>query len=239
MSAVHTSATRCRKPIRFWWLHARARGIPWAAAALVLVALAAWAAAHALAHPDFTVVLADGTSQPSGAGPASGDHFEPDRRVPVVAGASLLAILLCSGGLAGADPDLEQSTPTRWPRWRAAHLLGILLAVGGLLAIAVIPAATTFGAAAMTRNVIGYLGLTAVSATLLGASLAWAPPLVYAAAVYLAAPRQATGAALWWAWPMQPGGWDASWICTALICLAGVAAFVRYGSGAMAGRDAT
>lgn len=193
--------------------------MPLTAVALVLVALAAWAAGYALAHPDT-----------SSLGVAT--YFQPDRRVPVIAAAPLLAVLLCSAGLAGADPDLEQVTPTQWWRWRAAHVAGILVIAGALLAIGVIPAATTFGAAAMVRNVIGYVGLTTLSTVILGASLAWTAPLVYAATVYLAAPRHATGAALWWAWPMQPGGWDASWWCAILLFVTGTATYTRYGSQA-------
>lgn len=216
MSTKHAVQARARLPLRLCWLHARARGIPSAAAALVLIAVAAWAASYVLAHPDL----------------AYPDTFQPDGRVPVIVGAALLAILLLSGGLAGHDRSLEQTTPTQWRRWRTAHVMGIAVVAGVLLAITVIPAATTFGAAAMVRNVIGYTGLTALSATVLGAPLAWAPPLVFTATVYLAAPSQATGAALWWAWPMQPRGWDASWICAGLIFLIGAAAYIRYGSGA-------
>lgn len=215
-------------PGRLCWLHSRARGIPLAAAGLVLIAVAAAAAAYALAHPDLP---------PSGAGdmpPApDGGSFQPDRRVPVVAAAPLLAVLLAGGGLSGADPDLERATPVRWWRWRAAHLAGIAVVVGAVLAIGVTHGSATFGAAAMARNVIGYVGCTALAATALGASLAWAPPFLYAATVYLAAPRNPTGAALWWAWPMSPGSWDGSWICAIVLFLVGTAVYVWRGCGAV------
>ncbi|PWJ51144.1 hypothetical protein SAMN06264364_12121 [Quadrisphaera granulorum] len=167
------------------WLHARARHVPEALVALVVVVLVgAWCADALSSSPRF------------------GGRFA---RPPVVVGAALAGALLVLATLAGADTSLERSAARTTARWRATHaVLAVALAVGALV-LAVLPDPWHFGAVAMARNTAGFAGIALASAALLPARAAWAPVFGYGTVVYLAAPKPTIDGAGWWAWPTVSG----------------------------------
>jgi hypothetical protein len=201
---------------RLLTLHLRSRGAPTFLAGVGVIALLAWAAGTWLA------------SRPYFDGPAA--------RVPVVALAPLLAALLLGPTLAGADEDLEHSTPLPWRAWRAGHLLVAVLVTAMALNVAGLRAPDTYGAHALMRNTLGCIGLVAGGVVLLGARLAWLPAFVYVCAVYAAAPRQTGVVVAAWAWPIQPSTITASWLTAATIFIVGAAGYVHAGSRAPAVR---
>ena len=52
---------------------------------------------------------------------------------------------------------------------------------------------------------------------------------IYVIVVYFAAPRTPDYGASWWAWPMQPGAPDSSWICATILVITGAVAYGRRG----------
>ncbi|MEO3930041.1 hypothetical protein ABGB07_40265 [Micromonosporaceae bacterium B7E4] len=194
---------------RLLLLHTRARGGPAFLLGVAVVALLAWIAGSWLA------------SRPYFDGPAA--------RIPVVALAPLLGVLLLAPTLGGADEELEHSTPLHWPGWRAGHLLLGVASIGAVLALTGLRAPGVFGAYALVRNTLGYAGLVAAAAVFLGARLAWLPAFGYACAVYAATPRQVGGFAGVWAWPLQPSSVTASWLTVAVVFVPGAAGYLHRG----------
>ncbi|NLU79888.1 hypothetical protein HCA58_16145 [Micromonospora sp. HNM0581] len=194
---------------RLLTLHLRSRGAPMFVAGVGVVTLLAWAAGTWIA------------SRPYFDGPAA--------RVPVVALAPLLAALLLGPTLAGADEDLDRSTPLPWRAWRAGHLLVAAFVTAMALSVAGLRAPDTYGAHALVRNALGCIGLVAGGAVLLGGRLAWLPAFGYVCAVYAAAPRQTSVVVAAWAWPIQPSTTTASWLTAATIFAAGTAGYVHGG----------
>ncbi|MEV0158337.1 hypothetical protein AB0H57_32285 [Micromonospora sp. NPDC050686] len=201
---------------RLLTLHLRSRGAPTFLVGVGVIALLAWAAGTWLA------------TRPYFDGPAA--------RVPVVALAPLLAALLLGPTLAGADEDLERSTPLPWRAWRAGHLLVAALITAMALSLAGLQAPDTYGAHALVRNALGCIGLVAGGAALLGVRLAWLPAFGYVCAVYAAAPRQTNAIVAAWAWPIQPSTTSASWLTAVTILALGAAAYLHRGSRASTGR---
>ncbi|MEV6811834.1 hypothetical protein [Micromonospora sp. NPDC051296] len=195
---------------RFLALHLTARGAPAFTTGLTTITALAWLAGSWLA------------SRPYFDGPAA--------RVPVVALAPLLAVLLLGPTLAGADPDLERSTPLPWRAWRAGHVLLAVLAIAAALSLTGLHSPHTFGAYPLVRNTLGCAGLVTGAAVLLGARLAWLPAFGYVCAVYAAAPRQAGIAVAMWAWPVQPSTATASWLVAVVLFVVGAAGYVHLGA---------
>lgn len=155
--------------------------------------------------------------------------WEPPSRVPVTAAAPLLAATLVSRALDSPDVDLDRTSPLPWPTVRAGHVLAWTAICVVLLGVTVTASPLTFGSSALVRNVLGYVGLTCLAAVALGARLAWLPGLVLGFTLYLAAPRTPSSFDRWWAWPMQDGGWDGSWVVAGGLFLAGLALYAHHG----------
>jgi hypothetical protein len=157
---------RARRRVLPWpllVLYMRARQLGWFALGLTVVALVGWWAAQALLYGD---VVPD-----------------PDRRVPVAAAAPLLAAVLASIGLGGADEELERTTAWRWREARAGRIVAAtLLAVLALASIGTWEPAK-YAAQVIVRNVLGCFGVVAFSTVIFGARLAWAPLFGYVATV--------------------------------------------------------
>lgn len=193
------------------WRHVRARWLDLVALAAVAVALVCgWAARWASAQEE--LVRADGSLV----------------RLPVVALGSVVVAVLLSVGLHGAEPELEASTPRLSAARRGAHAL--LAAVLGCAATAAaMPHVQEFGAAAMVRDVVGLLGLVLLATVLAPPALSWAPALGYGTLVFLAGPRGTAHGAPWWAWTLQAGGPDPSWLVAGALLGAGVVAYAVRG----------
>lgn len=191
-------------------LHLSARGAPMFVVGVSVITLLAWFGGTWLAGKPFF----DG----------------PAARIPVVALAPLLAALLLGPTLAGADENLERSTPLPWQVWRAGHVLLAALVIAGALSLTGLHAPTTFGAYALARNTLGCIGLVSGATVLLGARLAWLPAFLYVCAVYAGAPRQTGVIVAVWAWPIQPSVSAPSWVAAVTLFILGAAGYSVWGS---------
>ena len=190
---------------RACWLHVRARRIGWACLCLAALACLAWGAAQWL------------SSRPYLGGPQA--------RPPVTSLAPLIAAILASLTLHGADVELERSLPRLTTGWRAAHALAAVVLACSVLGLVATQHAQEFGSYALVRNSAGLLGMVLFAVTILPSNLSWAPAFTYSLLIYLAAPRTPSAGSQVWAWPMQPGPVGASWIVAAGLLAAGVAAY--------------
>jgi hypothetical protein len=204
VSATHAVATT--HPL---WLHLRSRRLQWIAPALpVLAGLTAWAASLLVAWP--------------GLGGASA-------RPPVAVGVPLIVAVLRAMTLAGDDVGLERSVPRLSARLRAVHAVIVVVVGSSLIAGAVLYQPEVFGAQAVVRNTIGLFGAVLLTSALLSVQLNWAPAFGYALVVYFSQPSNTAGGVEWWAWAMQPGGWDASWIVAVTLFATGLLAYALRG----------
>ena len=190
---------------RSCWLHIRARRIGWASLCLAALACLAWGAAQWLG------------SQPHLGGPQA--------RPPVTSLAPLIAALLASLTLNGADVELERSVPRLTAGWRIAHALAAVVIACWVLGLVATHHPQEFGSYALVRNTAGLLGMVLFAVTVLPPNLSWAPAFTYSLLIYLAAPRTTSAGSQVWAWPMQPGPLGASWIVAAGVLAAGVSAY--------------
>lgn len=169
-------------------LYARSRAVPRALAALVATAaLAVWGA-HALEA-----------------------YLDPDRRVPVVALAPLCASAVIGTSLYTASDELDRTAVRPWWTRRLVQLLALTSLAAALLPVAVLGQTHAFGPPVMIRNTLGFAGLAAAAATVLGARLSWLPAFAYVSAVYIGAAGASGPAAPLWAWPVEPGGQPGAW----------------------------
>lgn len=190
-------------------LHLRARRVGSVALGLLILTIASWWAADWL---------------------ASRTYFGGAVARPPVAGlAPLMAAVLVSLTLAGADIDLDRTTSRLTARYRTAHTVVAVTTVCTLMALAATDTPQTFGSYGLIRNSLGLIGMVLLAATVLPAALAWAPAFTYSFAIYLAAPRTPQAGSPWWAWSMQPGGLDPSWIVASALLAAGAAAYALRG----------
>ncbi|MFE5584115.1 hypothetical protein [Kitasatospora sp. NPDC056531] len=136
--------------MRWLILYARSRQVPTSAAAVALVALAAWA------------------FNQDGAGPM-------DLGIAVLVVTANVAA--ASVGLGGQDAALDRTAAIRWMPRRAAHVL-LAGAVAGAALLAVQAAGPRLAPAALVvRDSAGLVGLAALGAVLCGAQFAWTLPI--------------------------------------------------------------
>lgn len=166
-------------------LHARARGVPAALAGTVAVAV-------------LVVVLGDWLRE-------HGGFADRTPAVTVASLAALLAAVLPGAGLAGADDELERSTPLPWPWWRTGHLLAVAAATAAAFAAAGAASGALDGPGVLLRDVAGLLGLTALSAVVVGARAAWAPVTAYVLVTFLLGLGGGPGVVVW-GWAFEPAG---------------------------------
>lgn len=113
----------------------------------------------------------------------------------------------------------------RWPRLRAAHVLGVVI----LVAAAVI-ATGLAPAEVVLRNAFGLAGLTAMGAAVLGRQLSWCFPLAWAggASVMPAMAQPAIMQVL--TWPAQPLSSTTAMVTALVAATAGLMSYVVAGS---------
>lgn len=170
-------------------LYARSRALPLTVVTLIVTAVLATVCAHRL-HTTY---------------------LDPDRRVPVVALAPMLAASAIGTSLYEYAAELDRTAVRRAVPRRLAQLLALTALAAGTLALAVPGQAADFGAEAMVRNVLGAVGVTAASAAVIGARLSWLPTITYLSATYLSGAHARGRAATVWAWAIQPGPQPAAW----------------------------
>lgn len=195
-------------------LHARARRIPAISAGLGVLALATWALAAALAD-------------------ASG-QIDPADRMSVAALVSLVAAVLVSTTLAGADDELELSTRTRWARLRTGTLVAVTVLASTLLALAGTWAPGQLGAHALVRGVVGEVGLIVLCAAVVGARAAWVPVLGLAIVALARGPVDQGVVSAMLTWQVQPTDVRAAGATALALGIVGVVIHARRGSRASA-----
>ncbi|MDL2076558.1 hypothetical protein QNN03_08930 [Streptomyces sp. GXMU-J15] len=188
-------------------LYARSRALPQTVLALAATALLAVWAAHAL-----------------------DSYLDPERRVPVVALAPLLAAAAIGASLYSASDELDRTAVRPWWHRRLAHLLCLTALAAALLPLAVLSSAQTFGPPAMVRNVLGCTGLTAGAAVLLGARLSWLPVFCYVSAMYMGISGVRGTALPAWAWLLEPGTGSGAWATAVLLFALGGGAYMVKGA---------
>ncbi|MCN9239419.1 hypothetical protein NGF19_01235 [Streptomyces sp. RY43-2] len=157
-------------------------------------------------------------------------YLDPDRRVPVVALAPLLAAAVIGVSLHTDSAELDRTAVRPWWPRRLTHLLALTALASALLPAAVLGEAHTFGPPAMIRNTLGCTGLTAAAAVLLGARSSWLPAFGYVSAVYLGSAGARGRAVTVWAWPMQPGAQSGAWAAALAAFAVGGALYVVRGA---------
>lgn len=190
-------------------LHARARGVPAAlagtlAVVAVILAFDGWLVEH---------------GGLAGRAPA----------LTVAALAALLAAVLPGAGLAGADDALERSTPVSWARVRAAHLVGVGAVTAAVSTVGGTTSAVLDGPALLLRDTAGLLGLTALSAVVLGARTAWAPVTTYLLLTLLLGTAGGRGSAVWM-WAFEAVDSRSAAITSAVLFLVGCVAYAVRGA---------
>ncbi|MFI9320076.1 hypothetical protein ACIGXI_09890 [Kitasatospora aureofaciens] len=136
--------------MRWLTLYARSRRVPTSAAAVTLVALAAWALNH------------------NGAGPMG---------LGIAVLILTANVTAASVGLGGPDVALERTAAIRWAPRRAAHALLAGAVAGAALLAAQAAGAELAPAALVVRDSAGLIGLAALGAVLCGAHFAWTLPI--------------------------------------------------------------
>lgn len=190
-------------------LHLRGRRAGWAVLGVLVLAAASWWSAGWL---------------------TSRTYFDgPLARPPVAVLAPLIAAVMVSTTLAGSDIELDRAASRLTGPRRIAHALTAAATVAVVLGVVATDAPETFGSYALVRNSLGLIGMVLLAAALMPAVLSWAPTLTYTVVVYLAAPRVPHVGSPWWAWPMQRGGPDASWIVAVALLVAGATTYAIHG----------
>lgn len=97
----------------------------------------------------------------------------------------LLLVAALTMTLSGPDDELDKTGALFWPAWRALHLLTALVLIGGLLLITQFTGARFGPMSLVLRDTAGLLGLTALSAAVIGTAKAWFVPLGWTLAAIL------------------------------------------------------
>ncbi|MFD7699423.1 hypothetical protein [Streptomyces caelestis] len=164
-------------------------------------------------------------------------YLDPSRQVPVVALAPLFAAAVIGTGLHSASDELDRTAVRPWWRRRLVHLSALTGCAALLLAATVYGHPSPFGPAAMVRNTLGCVGLTAGAAALLGARLSWLPVFGYVSAVYVGSASARGRLVPVWAWPVQPAAQHTAWVTAAVLLVAGSALYAVRGARPEGRRD--
>jgi hypothetical protein len=191
-------------------LHARARHVPAIAASLGVLAAATWALGNQLAHESGQV--------------------DPANRMRVTVMASLVAAILISTALTGADDELELSTRAHWARLRSALLVAMTVLASTLLALTGSWAPEQFGAHALVRDIVGEVGLVALCAAVVGVRASWVPALGITIVALWRGPADAGAVATMLTWQVQPTDVRAAGITALALGVAGLGIYARRGS---------
>nr|WP_042188183.1 hypothetical protein [Kibdelosporangium sp. MJ126-NF4] len=90
---------------------------------------------------------------------------------------------VASVGLGSSDLQLDRTGALPWPLWRGAHLVVAAAVVSGL-----ITAIQIWDAGMILRGAVGLVGLTGLTAAILGSQLAWTLPAAWAAVCVVTGP---------------------------------------------------
>jgi hypothetical protein len=140
----------------------------------------------------------------------------------------LLLVAAVTATLGGPDDVLEGTAGFRWPPRRVAHLLVAFLIVVVLL-LATLATGARFGPGwLVVRDAGGLLGLTALSATIIGTARAWFLPLGWTLAA-IAFPQPEPVIARILTWQAQPPVSTAATVTAGLFAFGGLVAYAVAG----------
>ncbi|MEU1194612.1 hypothetical protein ABZ446_00085 [Streptomyces sp. NPDC005813] len=157
-------------------------------------------------------------------------YLDPDRRVPLISLAPMLTASAIGVSLHTYMRDLDDTAVRPWWPRRLAHLLVLTVPAAALLALAVPGHSQEFGAAAMVRNTLGAVGVTAAAAVVIGARLSWMSPTLYFSAVYLSATSPRVNKTTVLSWSMQPGPQRGAWAVGLALFVIGTALYAARGA---------
>ncbi|MEU0002779.1 hypothetical protein ABZ079_00340 [Streptomyces sp. NPDC006314] len=186
--------------------------------------------ARSRALPATLAALAGTTAFAVWAADRLGTYLDPDRRVPIVALAPLLAAAVIGTSLYSASDELDRTAVRPWWPRRLVQLGALTALAAAVLPLAVLGHPELFGPPAVIRNTLGCTGVTAAAAVLLGARLSWLPAFGYVSAVYLGSHGAHGRAATVWAWPMQPGAQPGAWAAALTAFTLGAALYAVRGA---------
>lgn len=142
--------------------------------------------------------------------------------------ATMLTAVLVGGGLGSPSPELDAAAPLPWWRWRLIHALtGLLSCAAALATVGYYTGGAAFAPVAI-RNVLGFGGLAALAAVVVGAGLSWTLPLAYVLVV-----QPPLSFSLWAQvvrWPMLAGDAALSWWPALGLCTVGLVVLSARGS---------
>jgi len=160
----------------------------------------------------------------------AGSSPEPGWASPVVALLPSLAAVTIGAGLHAPSDELDRTAVRAWWSRRLVHLLALTAVAGVLLPLTVRGDGLGFAPAAVIRNLLGCVGLTAAGAALWGARLSWLPAFCHAGTALLAADAAHGRVVGVWAWPVQPGQSPAAWWAAGTAFVLGTALYAVRGS---------
>lgn len=154
------------------------------------------------------------------------DSPEAGRQMVVLSILLLVAALTMT--LSGPDDELDKTGALSWPVRRSLHLLIALVLIGGLLLVTQFTGARFGPMSLVLRDTAGLLGLTALSAALIGTAKAWFAPLGWTlAAVLFPQGDNLLGRVL--TWQAQEPRSTAAGVTAAVLALAGLMAYTVAG----------
>lgn len=152
--------------------------------------------------------------------------------------APTLAAALAAVTMAGADEELERSTPWPWRLVRAMHVVAMAAVIATVLAVTCPWELDGYGGGELVRNTIASVGIVAAAMVVLGAKLAWAPLFTYMVTVYVIVSPPLTAGSSWWTWPVQPAGTPEAWWMALSWFAVGSAGYAIRGARATSDADA-
>ncbi|WP_231954250.1 hypothetical protein [Actinoplanes derwentensis] len=141
----------------------------------------------------------------------------------------LILVAALTATLSGPDDELDNTGALPWRPRRAAHLLTALLVVTAPLLVTLATGARFGPAVLVIRDAAGLLGLTALSATVLGSARAWFLPLGWTlVAVLFPQPETNLGRVL--TWQLQAPDDVAAAGTAVALALGGLVTYTQFGS---------
>ena len=162
------------------------------------------------------------------------NRVESGALIPFLVLGALAAACVIGAGAGSPFGEAELTVSRSLPPIRAAHLGSLLLLAVAVLGAALLsfdlpgarPAAPML---MLLRNLAGFGGLALLTACLVGARLSWVLPLVFGIASILST-LNSNGTFPAWAWQMQPGNDELSWVISLALFLAGLALICLLGA---------
>ncbi|WP_431781516.1 hypothetical protein [Streptomyces chumphonensis] len=146
-------------------------------------------------------------------------------------GAAFVPLLLGVGVLMSTIDDMADFSHTAALPRRRVLSLHLAVAFGCATTLTCLALLLSRDAATVPlalRNLLGFTGLSALSAALLGPRLAWLFPVAHTVPTFLiGSPGERGADARWWEWPRAAAENGTAWAVAVLLLVAGTGAFLR------------